>query len=134
MVDLNVILDVIQNRIPHYEASAQILSGVRIGKFAGVIPGHAITTIHYIIAKSSAAEKANQTIDWLLQHFEVSGAEKSTLQRARQISLPDFEDAVVASCAEATHSNYIVTHNVADFSGSPVRAITPSEFLELETH
>jgi hypothetical protein len=41
-----------------------------------------------------------------------------------------FEDAVVASVAEATGSDYILTRNVPDFAGSPVPAMTPTEFLE----
>jgi hypothetical protein len=48
----------------------------------------------------------------------------------RASGLKDFEDAVVASVAEATGSEYIVTRNVPDFAGSPVTAITPTEFLE----
>jgi hypothetical protein len=51
-------------------------------------------------------------------------------QRARQLPLGDFEDALVASVAEATGSDYIVTRNVSDFAGSPVPALTPTEFLE----
>jgi hypothetical protein len=42
----------------------------------------------------------------------------------------DFEDALVATVAEVTGSDYIVTRNVPDFAGSPVPAITPAEFLE----
>jgi hypothetical protein len=44
--------------------------------------------------------------------------------------LRDFEDALVASVAEVTGSEYIVTRNVLDFAGSPVPPITPTEFLE----
>ncbi len=32
--------------------------------------------------------------------------------------------------AEATQSDFIVTRNVADFTGSSVSAITPIKFLE----
>jgi len=51
-------------------------------------------------------------------------------QRARLLPLKDFEDALVASVAEATGSGSIVTRNVPDFAGSPVPAVTPTEFLE----
>lgn len=73
---------------------------------------------------------ANQTIDSLLTDFAVHSADKTNFERARQLPLKDFEDAVVASIAEATDCNYVVTRNVADFAGSPVPAITPTEFLE----
>ncbi len=129
-VDLNVLLDVAQNRLPHYQASEEVLHRARISEFAAVLPGHALTTLHYIMEKYSDTTVANQTIDGLLADFEIHSADKKHFQRARQLPLKDFEDAVVAVVAEATGSQYIVTRNVVDFSGSPVPAITPAEFLE----
>jgi hypothetical protein len=66
----------------------------------------------------------------LLADFIIHSSDKANFQRARQLQLKDFEDAVVASVAEATGSDYIVTRNMPDFAGSPVPAMTPTEFLE----
>jgi predicted nucleic acid-binding protein len=129
-VDLNVILDVAQNRLPHYHASEEVLHRARDGEYAAVLPGHAITTLHYIIEKWSGTNLANQTIDGLLAEFDIHAPDKTNFKRARQLAVRDFEDAVVASVAEATGSEYIVTRNVPDFAGSPIPAITPTEFLE----
>lgn len=129
-VDLNVLLDVAQNRLPHYQASEEVLHRARVGEYNAVLPAHALTTLHYIIEKHSDTTVANQTIDGLLRDFEIHSADKTNFQRARQLPLKDFEDAVVAAVAEITGSQYIVTRNVADFSGSTVPAITPAGFLE----
>ena len=129
-VDLNVLLDVAQNRLPHYHASEEVLHRARDGEYAAALPGHAITTLHYIIEKWSGANLANQTIDGLLADFDIHAPDKTNFKHARQLALRDFEDAVVAIVAEATGSDYIVTRNVSDFFGSPVAAITPTEFLE----
>ena len=129
-VDLNVLLDVAQNRLPHYHASEEVLHRARLSEYAVVLPGHALTTLHYIIEKYSGTDLANQTVDGFLADFAVHPVDKANFQRARQLPLKDFEDAVVAVVAEATGSDYIVTRNVADFAGSPVPAITPIEFLE----
>jgi hypothetical protein len=66
----------------------------------------------------------------LLADFIIHSSDKANFQRARQLPLNDFEDAVVSSVAQATSSDYIVTRNVPDFTGSPVPAMTPTEFLE----
>ena len=130
MVDLNVLLDVAQNRLPHYHASEEVVHRVRRGEFAAVLPGHALTTLHYILEKYSGTALANQTLDGLLADFAIHPVDKANFQRARQLPLSDFEDAVVAVTAEATGSDFIVTRNVADFVGSSVPAITPIDFLE----
>ena len=130
MVDLNVLLDVAQNRLPHYHASEEVVHRVRRGEFAAVLPGHALTTLHYILEKYSGTALANQTLDGLLADFAIHPVDKANFQRARQLPLSDFEDAVVAVTAEVTRSDFIVTRNVADFVGSSVPAITPIDFLE----
>ena len=129
LLDLNVLLDVVQNRVPHYHDSAKVLSLARLGEVQAVLPVHAFTTLYYILAKAAGKAKADQTIDWLLAHFEVAVADKAVLRRARQLPLADFEDAVVASLAEAGQCDHVVTRNVSDFAGSPVSALTPTDFL-----
>ena len=129
-VDLNVLLDVAQHRLPHYHASEEVVHRVRRGEFAAVLPGHALTTLHYILEKYSGTALANQTLDGLLADFAIHPVDKANFQRARQLPLSDFADAVVAVTAEVTRSDFIVTRNVADFVGSSVPAITPIDFLE----
>ena len=129
-VDLNVLLEVAQNRLPHYHASEEVVHRVRRGEFAAVLPGHALTTLHYILEKYSGTALANQTLDGLLADFAIHPVDKANFQRARQLPLSDFEDAVVAVTAEVTRSDFIVTRNVTDFVGSSVPVITPIDFLE----
>lgn len=129
-VDLNVLLDVAQNREPHYAASEEVLHRARLAEYSAVLPGHALTTLHYIIEKYSGTAAANDAIDGLLADFAIHPIGKPEFIRARQLPLKDFEDATVAAIAEATGSHYIITRNVQDFIGAPVSAITPIEFLE----
>jgi len=131
LLDLNVLLDVIQNRQPHYADSARVLSAARSGEFDALIPFHAVTTIFYLVERAQDAATANQTVDWLLQHFEVSAVDKATLLQARKLKLKDFEDAVVASVAVRDKCDLIISRNTADFSTSPIKAISPANFLEI---
>lgn len=129
LLDLNILLDVVQNRAPHYHDSAKVLSLARLGEIQAVLPVHAFTTLYYILAKAAGKPKADQTIDWLLAHFDVAVADKAVLLHARQLPLADFEDAVVASLAQASQCDHVVTRNVSDFVGSPIPALTPTDFL-----
>lgn len=131
LLDLNVLLDVIQARQPHYDDSAAVLSAARTGEFTALLPFHAITTIFYLVERWSGRARANETIDWLLQHFDVPAADRSVLVRARALTFNDFEDAVVASIAEKHRCDYNVSRNESDFTGAPVPAIAPGSFLRL---
>ena len=129
MLDLNVVLDVLQQREPFYSASARILTRIVKGEASGCLPAHAVTTIHYIARRHAGLQAADDAIDWLLANLEVEPQGRGTFVRARSLSFRDFEDAAVASAAEAAGCSQIVTRNVADFTGSPVPALTPEELL-----
>lgn len=131
MLDLNVILDVVQHRQPHYPHSARVLHLARTRLVEAVIPAHALTTIHYVVEKGAGRAEADRAVDRVLAHFHIGQADAAVLRRARQLPVADFEDAVVAAIAEAAQSVRIVTRNVSDFAGSPVAALTPADFLKL---
>ena len=128
-VDINVLLDVFQMRQPHYAASAQVLSLVTAGTLTGVCPAHGLTTLYYLVRKHASKADAEAAMDRVLRHFQIGNLEAAGWQKARRLPFTDFEDAVVATVAEATASTFIVTRNTEDFAGSPVPAITPSDFL-----
>nr|VFK24541.1 MAG: Predicted nucleic acid-binding protein, contains PIN domain [Candidatus Kentron sp. LPFa] len=129
MLDLNILLDVAQGREPFYAASAGVLSVLLRGEATACIPGHALTTLHYILSRGSSKETADEFIDWLLARFQVIGEDHGVFARARSLKMADFEDAVVASAAEAAGCQWIVTRNPKDFLASPVAPLTPEEFL-----
>jgi predicted nucleic acid-binding protein len=129
MLDLNVLLDVVQRREPFYTASATVLSRAIEGPDTSCLPGHALTTLHYIVAKHGGREQADSLVDWVLAHLEIVPQDRTQFVRARSLRFDDFEDAALAAAAEAAGCKLILTRNVADFGTSPVPAVTPEEHL-----
>lgn len=129
LVDLNVVLDVVQAREPHYRASAEVLDRVVGQRVKGFIAGHAVTTIHYLVERFRNVGAANEAVDWMIRHFDIAAIGREQLLRARSLGWPDFEDAVVAAAAESAGCSVIVSRNVKDFAGSPIPASTPEEYL-----
>ena len=131
VIDLNVLLDVAQKRTPFYPSSEQVMARARKGECEAVIPGHLLTTFYYLLAKHADTATASTAVDGLLADFEIVGADKRVFAHARALPMKDFEDSVVAATAAAGACDYIVSRNTADFAGSPVPAITPTDFLAL---
>ena len=129
LVDLNVLLDVVQRREPHYAASAAVLDRIASGEIEGAIPGHALTTVYYLVARFASEAKALQAVDWILDLFEVMPEDRDVFLLARSLPLADFEDAVVAAAAALAGCDRVVTRNVADFRDARPRAVTPAELL-----
>ena len=130
MIDLNVLLDVVQKRQPHYQASAQILD-FALKNQCGSLSSHVLTTCYYLVVKYASQQPAEELIDWLLRNFSIIPANKETFLLARCLGFKDFEDAVVSACAEEHHCRYIITRNSKDFTRSHVQALSPTEFLAM---
>ena len=128
-VDINMLLDVFQQRQPHYAASAQVVSLVAAGKLTGVCPPHGLTTLYYLVRKHAAKADAEAAMDRVLRQFQIGNLDAAGWQRARLLTMGDFEDAAVAAVAEASGSAFVITRNVDDFARSPVTVITPADFL-----
>ena len=132
LIDLNVLLDVLQKRQPHFETSAALIDQVLATETEGCIPAHAVTTIHYLVSRYAGRSSANRAIDWLMAHFGIAPVSQNELVRARNLDWKDFEDAVVAATAERHRCSAIITRNINDFRASPIPARTPEEYLSLK--
>ena len=129
LIDINVVLDVIRERHPHYAASAMVIDRVVKKMVIGVLSAHAITTIEYLVARHANATQATEVVEWLLARFQIATIGKTQLVRAQSLRWNDFEDAVTAAAAESHGCARIVTRNISDFTASPVNALTPEEYL-----
>jgi predicted nucleic acid-binding protein len=120
-----------EERYPHYAASAMVIDQVVRKNVFGVLSAHAVTIIEYIVTRHTDAARATQVIEWLLARFQIATVGKAQLVRAQSLRWKDFEDAVTAAAAESHGCHRIVTRNVSDFVGSPVDAFTPEEYLRV---
>ena len=66
----------------------------------------------------------------MLVFVQVPTVGKADVLKAWSYAISDFEDALQVACAEAEGVAVIVTRNVADFANSPIKALTPEDFLQ----
>ena len=134
MLDLNVLLDVIQHRQPHYADSARVIDTVIRKIIDGTIPAHGVTTLYFVASKHLPRKEAREMLAWLLQHFSIEPATRLSFQTALEADFTDYEDAVVHTLAESAGCDAIITRNVDDFEQSTIQIFTPTQFIRhLET-
>ncbi|MFZ5863234.1 MAG: PIN domain-containing protein [Nitrospirota bacterium] len=129
LYDLNVVLDVLLRRDPHFPASSVALDAVGQGRVRGYLAAHAVTTLAYFLEKELSATKSRRVLSELLSKVQVAALTDAAIHRALALGFHDFEDAVTAACAEEAGVSVIVTRNVGDFRKSPIPAVLPSLFV-----
>jgi predicted nucleic acid-binding protein len=127
LIDVNVVLDVLLDRAPFADAASTVWAAIEDGRAEGFIAAHAVTTIHYLNARSVGSRMARQTTEALLGVFDVAPVDATVLESALALDWSDFEDAVTAASARRAKCHAIVTRDPRDFRRSPVRVLSPSE-------
>lgn len=129
LIDANILLDVLQNREPHVQASSVVWKLCETEKAKGYVSTLAFANLVYIMRKELDPKKIGETLKALSLIFEFADLNASDLTHAAELEWDDFEDAVQSVTAERVHADYIITRNVRDFAKSKVVAFTPSELI-----
>jgi len=131
MIDTNVILDALMNRAPWAKTAQNVMRIVAEDKADGYITASTFTDIYYILKKHLRdKEKAKSALIELLAVVKVLDVTSTDCEEALKLPMADYEDALLAYCAKRHRVDNIVTRNGKHFSGSPVKAVQPEEFLE----
>ena len=131
LFDLNIVLDVLQERVEFYGFSARLLARAETGNIQGWLAAHSVTTLFYLIAKDKSPEQARVSITSLLQFLRIAPVDQKTIEQALNLPYRDFEDAVQMSAALQIHADYLLTRNPKDYQPAPMTVIQPVELLAI---
>lgn len=131
LVDVNIVLDALLDRIPHGVAAARLWAAAEQKRVRARVPAHGVTTLFYLVRQAKGAAAARRAVEAVLSVFGVAPADDGVLRRAVSLCWADFEDAVCAAAAEAAGCDLIVTRDPAGFRGSPVPVVDPATAVSL---
>ena len=131
LIDTNIILDDILDRTSNAENAKKINRLVTDELIGGYLTANTLTDIFYIISKNKNDAIARKTIKNLLLIFTILSVDGEDCQKAIDLPMGDFEDALVVVCAEKANLDYIVTNDQGFLAGTglSVPTIKPTEFL-----
>jgi len=130
LIDTNVILDALMRREPWVRSTEAVLMAVAEEKVTGCITASTFTDLYYLLRKRQLdKDLTRQTLLDLIAVVDVLDVTGTDCERAFDLPMRDYEDALLAYCAKRHRADRIITRNVKHFEGSPVVAVTPDEFL-----
>ena len=129
--DTNIILDVLLNRVPLVEQSANLVSAVENKQIEGVLCATTLTTLDYLLSKASGRHQARLALQKLLSLFTISEVNLKVLELSINSEFKDFEDAVQYYSGECCHVNGLVTRNTKDYKQASLPIYTPDELWSI---
>ena len=131
LIDTNVIIDIINKRPQFIQDSYNSLQLV-FKNHTACISTTTITDVIYITRKSfEDSEEQKQKLSDFFSKFKILPVTKKQIKQAFTSPMKDFEDAVQAFSAKKAGVKLIITRNTKDYIHSPVKAISPTDFLTL---
>ncbi len=128
-LDTNILLDIVEQRMPFYPESRAVLDRCDELDFDLYIAWHGLATVFYITAKKQSESYATEMIRNLLSWATVSTVGQDEAAEALLYGIRDYEDALQAAAANACAASWFVTRDSRGFIGSPVPSISPVDFL-----
>jgi predicted nucleic acid-binding protein len=128
-IDTNVMMDLLGERVPHYDAIAKIATLADKGKVKMVVSAFSYPTVYYLLSKFESSEKVIEKLRKFKIISEVSDLDDIVIEKGLSSNFSDFEDALQYHCALKTDCNILVTRNAKDFKQSAIPVMTADEFL-----
>jgi predicted nucleic acid-binding protein len=131
LLDTNIVLDVLMDRMPFADAAIELFSKVEDGAIIGYLCGTTITTVYYLASKTLGSARARKEIQKLLGLFEVAPVNRFVLESALAVDFNDFEDAIIHEAACHVGADAIITRNPKDFKKSRITIYTSEEIARI---
>lgn len=129
-LDTNILLDIVEQRMPFYTASQAVLDECDQRGFEIFVAWHGIATVFYITAKKRDETYALEMIRDLLTWATVATVGQDEALEALSYGITDYEDALIAAAASASGVDWLITRDEAGFLKGPVSPINPTDFLQ----
>lgn len=128
-LDTNVMLDLLGERIPFYDASAKIASLADNKQIKLIVSALSYATVSYFLTKFENAEKAKEKLRKFKIISEISDLDDLTIEKGLNSNFTDFEDSLQYFSAIKSGCNILITRNVKEFKESQIPVMTPDEYL-----
>ena len=131
ILDTNIILDVLQKRVPHYLSSQKIWRFCENKNVVGYISTLTFANLIYVLRKNTTPNDIESIYQILAGIFVFADLTEQHISTATHLHWKDFEDALQYATAVEVKADYIITRNKKDFEGSDIPCLTPSDFCDL---
>ena len=129
-IDTNIMMDLLGDRIPHYDSIAKIATLADKGKVKMVVSAFSYPTVYYLLTKFESPDKVKEKLRKFKIISEISDLDNTTIEKGLASNFSDFVDSLQYHCALKAECDIIITRNSKDFRESVIPVMTGEEFLQ----
>lgn len=141
LLDLNVILDLLQDRSPHGQDAEELFKASAASRVRLWVSADAPSTLFFLLERAlrkdgrrNASLQAQAMLRKLLGKVLLAPVDGKVLEMAFAFGMEDFEDAIQAASAVACGVRTLVTRDAEGFADLPpdtLAVLTPGQALAI---
>lgn len=133
LLDTNVLVDYFGARRPFCD-QWELINALQMTGYAELwASAESYTDAFYLLRRAVGSEKLQDMFLENLSFVRVCSVDEDDIRKAAERSWSDFEDCLIAVCAEKVKADYIITRDAGGFKRSKIPAMdAPSFFTMLE--
>lgn len=128
-VDTNVIIDYLADRAPFADDAEAVVDVCVSDGNEGAITGLSACNAVYILGRTIGRREAELIVKKVASLFCFLPIDPAVIKANLGAEHPDFEDSLQIAAATAWGADVIVTRDRDGFANSPIKVLTPAEFL-----
>ncbi len=128
-LDTNVVVDLLGEREPFYDAAAKIATMADKGEIQLIVSVLTYSTVYYLLSRFEDKQLVKEKIRKFKVITETSDLTDKIIDKGLASKFTDFEDALQYYCAVKMECNILITRNGKDFKQSDIPVLTPNEYL-----
>ena len=129
-LDTNVVVDLLGEREPYYDAAAKIATLADKGKIEVFVSALTYSTVYYLLSRFENKTQVKEKIRKFKLIAQTSDLTDNIIDRSLSSNFNDFEDALQYYCAIKMDCKILITRNVKDFKESGIPVLSPEEYLK----
>jgi predicted nucleic acid-binding protein len=128
-LDTNIVVDLLGEREPFYDAIARIATLADRGSIRIVVSALTYPIVYFLLEKYEKKELVREKIRKFRVVTETSDLTDGIIDKGLASGFSDFEDALQYFCAVGAGCTVFITRNGKDFKLSELPVLTPDEYL-----
>ena len=131
LLDTNVLVDYFGARRPFCD-QWELINALQMTGYAELwASAESYTDAFYLLRRAVGSEKLQDMFLESLSFVRVCSVDEDDIRKAAERSWSDFEDCLIAVCAEKVKADYIITRDAGGFKRSKILAMDALSFFTM---
>jgi predicted nucleic acid-binding protein len=128
-VDTNIMLDLLGERAPFYDAIAKIATLADTGEVSLIVSALSYSIVFYLLLKYEGKDKVREKLRKFKIISELAAVDAIVIEKSLNSAFANFENSLQYFCALKAECDVLLTRNQRDFKESSIPVLSAEEYL-----